>query len=148
MHIRSGDIDITGTSEDVLRVTCQVNTSGTKISFAAGDLRIYDGPDHDAHFRIAVPQRTNLLVRAPAGNLNISGIAGDKDVELRAGNLTIATGPAESYRVVEGSLLAGNLRAEPFGVMKEGLFRSFRKENAKGQYRLRVELMAGNLTLK
>jgi hypothetical protein len=148
MHIRSGDLDITGTTENLLRVTCKVSTSATKISFAAGDLRIYDGPDHDAHFRIAVPQRTNLLVRMPAGNVNISGIAGDKDIELRAGNLTMTVGPPESYRVAECSVLAGNLRAEPFGVLKEGLFRNFRKDYSRGQYRLHVDLLAGNLTLK
>jgi hypothetical protein len=152
MHIRSGDIEITGTAEAVLRVTCRLNEPArardVKISFAAGNLRIYGGPGNDIHFRIEVPEQTHLLVRAPAGDLNISGITGDKDVALRAGDLTIAVGPPESYRVAEGSVLAGDLRAAPFGVTRGGLFRSFRRDNTKGRYRLRAELLAGDLTLR
>jgi hypothetical protein len=45
-------------------------------------------------------------------------------------------------------VLAGDLRVAAFGVMKDGLCRSFRKDNAQGQYRLHPELMAGHLTFR
>jgi hypothetical protein len=148
MHIRSGAIDIVGTKRAMLRVTCTLTDASVKVSFAAANLRISGGPDKGLHFRIEVPERTSLLVRSPAGKIDISGVTGDKDVDLKAGDLTIAVGKPESYRVAEGSVWAGDLRAEPFGIVKDGLFRSFRKDNASGQYRLRAELLAGNLTLK
>jgi hypothetical protein len=152
IDIRSGDIGIVGTKRAALRVTCRLDEPSrareVKISLAAGHLRILGGPGKSVHFRIEIPDRTNLLVRASAGDMNIAGITGDKDVELRAGDLVIQVGDPSAYRVAEGSVMAGDLKAGPFGVVKDGLFRSFRKDNDKGQYRLRAKLWAGDLTLK
>ncbi len=119
-----------------------------RISFAANHLRVTGGPDRDFRLRIEVPERIGLYVRCSAGDMNVGGITGDKDVEMRAGDLTISVGNPESYRVAEGSVLAGDLVASAFGVSKDGLFRSFRKDNAQGQYRLHARLLAGDLTLK
>ena len=152
MHLRAGDVEIAGTPKPGLRVTCRGDDAGDagniKISFAASDLRTYGGPDRDIHFRIEVPDKTNLVVRLTAGNMTVTGITGDKDIELRAGNLTIGVTHPEEYRVADGSVLAGNLNATAFGISKDGLFRNFRKENANGHYRLHVELLAGDLNLK
>jgi len=151
MHLRAGDVEIVGTAKPGLRVTCRVDddeAGNVKISFAASNLRTYGGPDHSLHFRIEVPAKTNLLVRLTAGDLQVSGISGDKDIQLRAGDLTIGVEHPEEYRVAEGSVLAGDLNASAFGVEKDGLFRNFRKENAHGQYRLHAELLAGDLTLR
>ena len=90
----------------------------------------------------------NLRVRCTAGDLTLSGVSGDKDVGLNAGNLTIELGDAGAYRHAEGSVLAGNISASVFGVENDGLFRSFKKDNPAGRYRLRAELLAGNLILR
>jgi hypothetical protein len=152
IDIRSGDIEVVGTARPALRVTCKArdgdNAASVRVSLAANHLRVSGGPDRSVRFRIEVPDRTNLLIRATAGNLTVSGITGDKDVELRAGDLTIHVGAPESYRVAEGSVLAGDLNASAFGTVTDGLFRSFRKDNNAGQYRLRAKLLAGDLTLK
>jgi hypothetical protein len=147
MNLRSGDITIVGTDSAVLRVSC-TGSRDIKISFAADHLTIRGGSDRDVHFRIEVPRSMNLRVRCTAGDLTLSGITGDKDVELNAGNLTIAVGDAGAYRHAEGSVLAGNISASVFGVENDGLFRSFKKDNPAGRYRLRAELLAGNLTLR
>ncbi len=151
MHLRAGDVEIVGTSKPGLRVSCRGNAreaGNIKISFAAADLRTYGGPDRDVHFRIEVPDKTNLVVRLTAGDMRVNGITGDKDIELRAGNLTVGVARPEEYRVADGSVMAGNLNAAAFGIAKDGLFRNFRKENSNGQYRLHVQLLAGDLTLK
>jgi hypothetical protein len=148
MNLRSGDITIVGTDAAVVRVTCTNSDSSIKISFAADHLTIRGGPDKDVHFRIEIPRATNIRIRCSAGNLTASGISGDKDVELNAGNLTIEVGDASAYRHAEGSVLAGNISASAFGVENDGLFRSFKKDNPAGRYRLRAELLAGNLTLR
>ena len=147
---RSGDIEIAGTKAAALRVTCNLpddpsRAKDVKISLAAGHLRISGGPNKSVRIRIEVPEKTNLVVRSTAGDMSIKGITGDKDVELNAGNLTIQVGDPASYRVAEGSVMAGDLNAKVFGETKDGIFRSFRKENAKGRYRLRAKLMAGLL---
>ena len=152
MTVRAGDVTIAGTDAPVLRVSCTLHDRGSanevRISFAANHLTIRGGPDGNAHFRIEIPAKTNLLVRTSAGNLTVSGITGDKDIELRAGNLTIEVGNAADYRRAGAFVLAGNLMAPAFGVGKDGLFRSFNKDNAAGRYRLHAEVLAGNLLLK
>jgi hypothetical protein len=45
-------------------------------------------------------------------------------------------------------VLAGDLTASAFGVSKDGLFRSFEKDNLSGKYRLHAYVGAGDLTLK
>lgn len=148
MNLRAGDIAIVGTDAAMVRVSCDQAMRDIKISFAADHLTTRGGPDRQVHFRIEVPRSMNLRVRCTAGNLTVSGISGDKDVELNAGNLTIAVGDAGAYRHAEGSVLAGNISASVFGVENDGLFRSFKKDNPAGRYRLRAELLAGNLTLR
>jgi hypothetical protein len=150
MNLRAGEITLVGADAPFVRVTCTVrdNAGGIKISFAADHLTIRGGPDRDVHIRIEIPRSMNLRVRCSAGDLTVSGITGDKDIELNAGNLTIAVGDAGTYRHAEASVLAGNISASAFGAELDGLFRSFKKDNSAGRYSLRAELLAGNLTLK
>lgn len=156
MYLRSGDIDITGTDSPQIRVSCELKyperAKDVKIAFRAGgrtgDLRIRGGPNGDVHFRIEVPGHTNLLVRSPAGDLGISGVTGDKDVQLHAGDLTISVGNPAEYAHADASVWAGDLTAGAFGVNKGGLFRSFEKNNPAGRYRLHAHVGAGDLVLK
>ena len=151
MQLRAGDVDIVGVERAGIRVTCTTGDhpgESVKISFAGGRLRTYGGPDNNIRFRIEVPARIDLYVKLTAGDLNLSGITGSKDVQLHAGDLTIIVDRPEDYRVAEGSVLAGDIRATAFGVTKDGLFRSFRKDNPDGKYHLHAVLMAGDLTLR
>jgi hypothetical protein len=156
MTLRSGDVTITGRGAPGLRVSCVLDGAGAgghlareiRITFAAGHLTIRGGPDEGVHFRIEVPNSMNLVVRCSAGDLNIFGIKGDKDIALNAGNMTIEVGNSGDYRHAEASVLAGNLNAEVFGAVKDGLFRSFRTDSPRGRYRLHAQLLAGNLALK
>ena len=102
MNLRSGDITIVGSDAAVVRVSCTASRD-IKISFAADHLTIRGGADRDIHFRIEVPRSMNLRIRCTAGDLTVSGVSGDKDIELHAGNLTIAVGDAGAYRHAEAS---------------------------------------------
>jgi hypothetical protein len=114
----------------------------------SGTLRIRGGPNNHIRFRIDVPKNTNLYVRSPAGDLSLSGVVGDKDVEIHAGDLTISVGDATDYRHADASVYAGDLSAGAFGVSKDGLFRSFDKDNPGGKYRLHAHVGAGDLVLR
>jgi len=87
-------------------------------------------------------------VRSPAGYLTVSDVIGNKDVELHAGDLTIAVGQPGDSAHADASVLAGDLTASAFGVNKDGIFRSFEKDNTSGKYRLHARVGAGDLTLK
>jgi len=151
MQLRAGDVQIVGVDKPGIRVTCTTGEhapESVKIKLAGGTLHTYGGPDSDIRFRIEVPARIDLYVKLTAGDLTLSGITGSKDVQLRAGDLTIMVDRPEDYRVAEGSVLAGDIRATAFGITKDGLFRSFRKDNPGGKYRLHAVLMAGDLILR
>lgn len=153
MDLRAGDIEVTGSDNPVVRVSCRFDhgdaaANKVKISFAADHLTIRGGSNDGGHFVIEIPRSTGLLVHCSAGNLTVSGVVGDKDINLNAGNLTIKVGDAADYRYVDASVMAGDLVAPAFGASKDGMFRNFKKDNPAGKYRLRAALLAGDLTLK
>jgi hypothetical protein len=156
LRIRSADIEVTGSNSDAVRVTCElrhdVQARNITIRFTAdrdsASLYVRGGPNDGVKIRIEVPKSSNLFVRAPAGDLTLSGVTGDKDVEIHAGDLTISVGNPGDYKHADGSVWAGDLSASAFGVTKDGLFRSFDKDNASGKYRLHAHVGAGDLVLK
>lgn len=156
MRLRSGDIEVKGVDAPVVRVSCELKhnedardvTITFKASGRTGDLDIHGGPHNDIRFRIEVPRHSHLFVRSPAGDLRVTGVTGDKDVEIHAGDLIIEVGNPADYRHADASIYAGDLTASAFGVTKDGLFRSFNKENSAGKYRLHAHVAAGDLILK
>src|SRR6202043_2679756 len=105
------------------------------------------GPKNNLEVTIEVPNSAMLFVRMPAGDLSVEGVSGDKDVELHAGDLTIAVGNAADYNHVDASVMSGDLEAAPFSESHGGLFRSFEKSGS-GKYRLHAHVGAGELTLR
>jgi hypothetical protein len=155
VHVRSGDVDIVGTSENqiLVRYSGVDSFDGRpgEVSLSRrgqhGELDIKGFPRNHGHLLVQVPQRLALRVRMPAGDLAIAGITGDKDVELHAGDLVVQVGERGQYAHVDASVLAGDLSARPFGVQKDGLFRSFEIEGA-GAYHLHAHVGAGDLIFR
>ena len=156
MHIRSSAIDIVGVDRTDLKITCDLEDDNQRrnitIRFRAngysGNLDITGGPSNNTRFRIEIPAKSNLFVRMSAGDAEIRGVTGDKDVELYAGDLTITGVKASDYKSADASVTAGDLVASPFNVTKDGLFRSFNARNSTGKYKLHAHLMAGDLIIR
>jgi hypothetical protein len=156
LDLRAGTIEILGSSESTVQVECELKDPGqaknVSITFddkgTFGRLRIQGGPNGDVRLRIRVPKESNLVVRGTAGDLDMTGVRGNKDVSLRAGDLTIDVGNPEDYAVAEASVTAGDVNASAFGINKGGLFRKFRRENPNGKYNLRASLWAGDIKLR
>jgi hypothetical protein len=154
MDLVAGDYEITGSPEARVRIDWSVREADAlrKVQVRAetrnGELRITtDGPHNKGlKFRIRVPDPSHLYVRMSAGDLTIEDIRGNKDVELRAGDLRIDVGRADDYKKVDASLWAGDIKASAFRISKDGLFRSF-DWKGPGAYRLHAHLMAGDLYL-
>ena len=155
MHIRSGAIKVVGSDEKKI----QIHYSGknvdrrkdVKVSLKAsgdvGELNISGGPRNEFEIEVEVPKSCNLYLRIMAGEVQVAGITGDKDVELSFGDLTVEVSKAEDYAHVDASVYSGDLDAEPFAISKGGLFRSFQKQGS-GKYRLHAHVGAGDLMLK
>ena len=155
LHIRSGDLKVIGSDENKIKIRYWGKNAGeardVKVSLRTtgntGVLHVHGGPRNDFQIEIRVPRASNLFLRMPAGDAEVDNLVGDKDVELHAGDLTLGVGSPEEYALADASVLAGDLNTGPFGVSKDGLFRSFHRQGS-GKYKLHAHVGAGDLTLK
>jgi hypothetical protein len=123
------------------RVKIRVDVKGTDAKIST------DGPDNqDFTVEIQVPRQSDLRIRFTAGDFQIEGIEGNKDIFGYAGNLSVDVGDPASYKEVHASVTTGDIDASAFHVAKGGLFRSF-DQKGSGPYTLRVKLRAGDLRL-
>jgi hypothetical protein len=127
---------------DERRVRVTIDVQGDRTAFVHTS-----GPKEGLHFDIEVPQKATLNVELSAGDLQIRGVEGSKDVSVWAGDVGIDVGDPAAYRRVNASVRFGDLDARPFKVEKGGIFRSF-DWDGKGGYELRARLFAGDLQLR
>lgn len=152
-------IEVVGTDKDEIHVTCTVKHDGDprdielRLSGTEGYQRLKisgGGAVHNQNLqvRIEVPMKLNLRLRMGAGQVTVSEVAGDKDIDLYAGQITIKSGEKESYKSVDASVDIGEVNAAAYGVDKGGFFRQFAKTTTEGEYRLRAHVMTGQIDLE
>jgi len=155
VHVRSGDLRVVGSDDNKIEVRfwgkSQSELHDVRVSLRTagntGELSIQGGPSNNFEIEIRVPRVSNLFLRMPAGDAQIEGLLGDKDVELHAGDLKLEVGTPEQYAIADASVLAGDIQTGPFGVSKDGLFRSFHTHGS-GKYRLHAHVGAGDITFE
>lgn len=155
LDLRSGEIHVRGTDDNKIRVHFEGRrgdeVGDVKIHFRsagnAGEIHVDGGPRNDFIILVDLPKHTNVYLRVPAGEVDVEGLTGNKDVELHAGDLTVDVGNASNYSLVEASVNTGEIDADAFDVSKGGLFRSFKK-TGDGKYKLHAHVGAGQLTLR
>ena len=153
---RPAGLEIVGTDEAVIHVTCTgkdaEEAEQIRLRFFGnqdvGKLTI-DGGSHEGNFqvRIEVPRKTSLKVRMSAGQVKVEEIAGDKDIDLYAGQISIASARVWDYRNVHVSVDVGEVNAQAYGAEKGGFFRSFSKHSAAGEYSLHAHVMTGQIEM-
>ena len=150
IRLESGDYDIRASTDNRIHVRWN-EASGARVKLTtngkSADLRVENTPHNNFHATIEVPALADVRIRLTAGNLSVSGIKGDKDIELNAGNLNISVGSSSDWGDVDASVTAGDLNAPAFQEVRGGLFRSF-KWKGPGKYRLHVHAMAGDINLR
>lgn len=155
LRLRSGDVRVVGKVGNQLSVRVEARDTErareVKVYFErfenSAELRVSGGPKDNLQIIVEVPKSTGLFVRMPAGQLEISDVTGDKDVQLHAGDLILHVGDPADYSHVDASVTSGGLEAPPFHEDHGGLFRSFQK-SGNGRYRLHAHVGAGDLNLR
>ena len=155
LRLRSGDVRVVGTNDNKISVRVDAKNleeaRKVKVVFDRSDsstrLRVSGGPKNDTQIVVEVPKATGLFVRMPAGQLEISDVIGDKDVQIHAGELILHVGDPADYSHVDASVMTGDIDAPPFHEDHGGFFRSFHK-SGNGKYRLHAHVGAGDLTLR
>src|SRR5215471_11167659 len=155
LHLEAGGYSIRPSDGDTIAVTCEARNPNRlkdvkveiKASPSVANVYVTNTPNSNFHATIEIPRRSNLWVRLTAGELNVRNIEGDKDLELRAGQVSVAIPRPEDYGLREASVTTGSIEASAFDVSKGGLFRSFR-QRGPGKYRLRAYVLAGEIDFR
>jgi hypothetical protein len=152
MDLSAGEYKIVGGSNGKVRVSWsaddQRDADDVRVRFRSesDSVRLETDDTKDVRVEVQVPVRSNLYIRLSAGELSVSGIEGNKDIGLKAGELRIDVGDPAKYRDIHSSVRIGEISAHPFNVRKGGFFRGF-DLNGKGTYSLRATVGVGEVTL-
>ena len=151
MDLCSSGVELVGSDQPRLRVSYQPERDDIKVQIqTSGDrasLRITNCPSNNFRVTVEIPKASSLYVRMFAGQLNVREIAGDKDIVLHFGQLSMDIGKPEDYARVDASVNSGQLVASAFDISKGGLFRSF-DHSGPGKYRVYAHVGAGQLDLR
>ena len=82
-----------------------------------------------------------------AGEVKVEQVAGDKDVEVGAGKITIDN-HNWTYRSVDAAVGVGQVNAPMYDANKGGFFRSISKSTQGGEYRLHAHVTTGQIDLR
>ena len=82
-----------------------------------------------------------------AGQVKVEDIAGNKDIDLYAGQITISSARPWDYRSVHLSVDIGQVSAPVYGEEKGGFFRTLNKQNPNGEYWLHAHVLTGQIEL-
>ncbi|HZF17029.1 MAG TPA: hypothetical protein VE046_13895 [Steroidobacteraceae bacterium] len=155
LNIRSAEVVIEGS--DTTKFTIGFDgekadqATAVKVTYKVkGDViecGITEGPHNDFRILIGVPAITNLVVRMPAGVLQMNEVRGSKDVKMHAGDLDINIGDADDYASIDASVTTGEIDVSALGAETGGFFRKFHR-SGPGSFRLLVHMGAGQLTLQ
>ena len=151
MQLEGGDYTVRAASDNTIRVSFGGNVGNAAADVTAdgqhATIGVKNTPHGSFHAIIEVPGTSNVVIHLSGGNLALSGIAGDKDIDSGAGNVDIAIANPDDYATAEGSVKAGDLDASAFGKSGSGINPHFDWQG-HGKYKLRATLGAGNLEVK
>jgi hypothetical protein len=125
--------------KDLQKMSVDVHVDGRNATV------VTDGPTRHVHFTIEMPARSDVFLRVKAGDIEIQGIDGNKDIRMTAGDLTIGVRPGTLW-YAHASVTFGDIDASPLGISKGGIKRSFEWIGG-GKYTLDARLFAGDLKL-
>jgi hypothetical protein len=152
IELSSGDYQIVPSDSDSIAVVYKGHDPDERkveVQIASGhgqnSLKIA-APKSDFHAVIEVPRHTDLHVRMAAGDLRVGEVEGNKDIEMRAGNLELNAIRPQDYAKADFSVRVGDLRAPSFNTAQSGFWRSFHT-SGPGKYRLHAHVGVGDLTL-
>jgi hypothetical protein len=153
MDLSAGEYRIVNGVEGKIRVTWsgehRYDADRVHVRFRnkSGRAELETDRTKDVRVVIQVPSRSDLYIRLSAGDLSVSGIEGNKDIGVTAGELRVDVGDPASYGRVRSSVRIGEINAGPFKMNKEGFFRGF-DIDGKGPYSLRATVGVGEVTLR
>jgi hypothetical protein len=125
--------------KDLKKLSVNLQVSGNVATI------VTDGPAKHVRFVVEVPARSDVHLRVRAGDVELQGIEGNKDIRMTAGDLKIGVRP-ESLATAHASVTFGDLDARALGIAKSGVKRSLDWIGG-GTYALDARLGAGDIKI-
>jgi hypothetical protein len=154
IDLGSGDYQIVASASDSIAVVYDEEGAEAahkvQVQIGSGHGQNYlkiAGAKSNFHAVIEVPRKTDLRVRMSAGGLRVGAVEGNKDIEIRAGNLELNSLRPQDYAQADFSVRIGDVYAPLFRTVRSGLPRSF-KTVGPGKYHLHAHVGVGDLTLR
>ncbi|HYG98402.1 MAG TPA: hypothetical protein VD837_04670 [Terriglobales bacterium] len=153
IDLSRGNVEVIGRAGGTVVARCVESCEAALHLSPDGDARIWTDTPAGSTFGsgpkyvIEVPEVSDVSIHLAAGNLDLNGVKGSKDIVLNAGNATLAIGRADDYGRVSLKVTAGTLSAGPWSAYAAGLVQNVSR-SGEGQYSLRAVVNAGNLTIK
>ena len=98
------------------------------------------------HVTLYVPAKTDLKVKLDVGDMNIEGIRGNKEVQVRIGDLHIGYQDPNEYAHVETTTHIGDVE-DPLHSGDHGFLGKSEDFTRQGEYHLRASVWIGDLCL-
>lgn len=150
MQLDGGSYEVRPSADNRVRIATDehIGDAGVEVTAEGTNARV-EAKNTPNHFKatIDVPAAADLAIHLKAGELVIGAIAGNKDLDSYAGNITIAVSNPDDYARVDATLKAGDIQASAFGGSKSGVMPHF-TWSGPGKHTLRADLGAGNLVLR
>jgi hypothetical protein len=148
LDLSAGGYNLIGTKENKIRVEidrgdtrearCHMSISNTKAKVQV------EGPSNNFHVTIYIPERSDLQVDQTIGNMEITGVEGNKNLALGIGRIHLEVQDGTTTPSLEGGVIIGSLRADNWHISKGGFFRSI-ESNSAGPYYIRAHVDIGDL---
>jgi hypothetical protein len=114
------------------------------VTASNAELRFRSPNNGSVDVELEVPEQTSIYIRAKGGDLTVSGIKGDEDLQTIGGDIRLDLPVAASFYRVDASTHFGDIDNSPFGQPKGWLGAKihFRGD---GKYRLHAHTFAGDI---
>ncbi len=153
IDLSAGDYQIVASESDSITVIYDApkpdKLKKVQVQMSSGHGQNYvkiDGQKAGFHATIAVPRKTDLLIRLGVGGLRVGDIEGNKDIEIYAGSLNFDGLRLQDYGKGDLSVRVGNVTGPEFPASGGGASRSY-ETYGKGRYRLHAHVGVGDVAL-
>jgi hypothetical protein len=152
IHLDAGDYEVRAAADNHVRVTMTGKTGDATVDVVVDGKHADVTVRHTSHTNfkciVEVPKASDVAIRLSAGDLQVGAIAGSKDVESGAGDMTIAVGNPDDYANIDASVSVGDLSGGPLGDAGGQFVSHSIKKTGKGWRTFHAHLGAGDLKLE
>jgi hypothetical protein len=156
LHVKGGDVRVVRAA-DANHIAIRYTMESKHEDFARkvkpefnvaasnAELRFRSPNNGSVDVELEVPEQTNIYIRTLGGDVTVSGVEGDEDLQTMGGDIRLDLPAAASFYRVDASTHFGDIDDSPFGQPKGWLGGKIHYRG-DGKYRLHAHTFAGDIS--